>query len=271
LNEDPSFPVRSSNGIRWICSRELEALDGCFRHFFLSRQGGVSEGVFSGLNMAHGRGDLEGAVRENRRKMRKALGLPMEPVTLRQSHGDSVVVVRSGDQIRLSSVPAPADAFVTILRQVPLMVLTADCLPVVVLDAVTPALGLVHAGWRGTALGILAKTIRKMAEEFGTRPGNCLVAVGPGISPGCYEVGVEVRDAFRNSFPYWEEILSPAGEGHWKADLREANRRQALDVMVQNAGVSVCSYCTHCETGYFYSARRDGNEGGRQGTVVMLT
>ena len=271
MKEDYRFPMGISGGVEWVYSRALERKAAGCRHFFLTRQGGQSEGLFKSLNVAHGRGDLDAAVAGNRQRVVKELGLPLEPLTLRQVHGDKVVTVRKGDVERLLEEPPEADAYITSLRGVPLMVQTADCIPVVVCDTRTPALGVIHAGWRGTVLSILWKTVITMMDEFGTRPEDCFAAVGPGIGPECYEVGEEVRDAFNRSFPlYSGGLFSPAGGAHWNADLREANRRQLVDARVRPDSVDVCPYCTHCEAGYFFSARRDGINSGRQGAVAWL-
>jgi hypothetical protein len=221
--------------------------------------------------MARGNGDDPAAVGRNRDAVRAALGFTHPPLALRQSHGDRVEVVRSGNLGELLETPPEADAFVTALRGVPLMVLTADCMPVVVCDPRTPVLAVIHAGWRGTALEIAGKAVRLMVREFGTRPVDCLAAVGPGIAPGCYEVGDDVRRAFAGGASWGgEAMVAAAGGGRWRADLREANRRQLAAEGIPGDSIAVCPYCTHCEPERYFSARRDGVATGRQATVAVL-
>jgi YfiH family protein len=257
--------------VEWVASSALDGKAAGLRHFFLTRRGGQSGGLFESLNVGYGRGDADASVAANRRRVAGQLGLPMEPVALRQVHGDKVVVVREGDTKGLLAAPPEADALVTSLHGVPLMVQTADCLPVVVCDTRTPALGVVHAGWRGTVLSILWKTVVTMMDEFGTRPEDCVAAVGPGIGPDCYEVGGEVRDAFGQFLPsYSGALFTPARDGRWNANLGEANRLQLVDALLRPDSIWVCPYCTHCESGSFFSARRDGINSGRQGAVAWL-
>ncbi len=228
----------------YVAAAGLESLP-YLKHFYLSRKGGDQVEWLQ-------------------------LGLPRTPLIPRQVHGDHVVVVDQRNLADLLAEPPEADALITVLKGTPLAVLTADCLSIVICDQRTPALGLVHAGWRGTVRSVLWKTVLTMFETFGTRPGDCVAAVGPAIAGPCYEVGEDVREAFVRGLPYGQDVLSPSGEFHWRADLREANRRQLLDGRIPLEQVSVCPYCTHCEAGWFHSARRDQASSGRQATVAML-
>ena len=268
--DDKSFTVRNQGGIEWLASHSLADKASCLRHYFLTRRGGVSEGAFADLNLGFGRGDKDGNVRENRGRVARNLELPMEPLFLRQVHADKIIVVREGDTQALLSAPPEADAYITALRGVPLMILTADCIPVIICDVRTPALGVIHAGWRGTALSIVWKTVITMMDVYGTRPEDCMAAIGPGIGPKCYEVGEEVHDSFAAAFSYSDLLFSPAGERRGNVDLREANRLQLMDALLKPASVDVCGECTHCESARFFSARRDGIDSGRQGAVAML-
>ncbi len=262
-----SFEPGAAGEVEYFSARNLSGL-GQFRHWFLSRRTGRSTGPFATLNLGYGNGDDDGVVAGNRRSAWTALGLSREPLGLKQSHADGVVVVEE-QAGGLAGSPPVADAYITANRGIPLMVLTADCFPVVVCDARTPALGVVHAGWRGTALGITRKAVGLMAREFGTKPGECLAAMGPGIAPECYTVGEDVRAAFLRGFPWGTEVLRPAEGGGWKADLREANLRQLVEAGLPASAVAVCPYCTHCEAEHFFSARRDGPKSGRQASVAM--
>jgi len=271
VRDSPDFPWHARGAVEWVASVLLETRAPGLRHYFLGRNGGQSGGVYGSLNMAPGRGDDAANVAANRGLVVKALDLEQEPLSLRQVHGDRIITVGPGDSSRLLTAPPEADAYITAQRGVPLMVLTADCLPVFIFDARTPALGVVHAGWRGLVLSLPWKAVITMMDEFGTRPEDCIAVVGPGIARECYEVGEEVRDAFDRSFPYSSALFSPAREGRWKVDLGEACRLQLRDALLGPDSIAVCPYCTHCGSGKFFSARRDGIDSGRQAAVAVLS
>lgn len=264
MRGDEGFPVRRQGAVEYACSAVLERV-GAVRHHFLTRRGGSSSGAFASLNLSASNGDDAGAVSRNLKAVRQGLGLGREPFVPRQVHGDSIVLVRNGD-----AGGVPADACITRERGIPLMVLTADCVPVIVCDRATPAIGVVHAGWRGVALDIAGKAMRRMEAEFGTRPGDCVAAIGPAINGAHYEVGSDVAEAFRRGLPFADAVMEPAGQGHWHADLKGAVARQLALAGLPAGSVAVCAYCTHCEAEAFYSARRDGVTSGRQGTLAVL-
>jgi len=254
----------------WFAAAGLASAPGLM-HAFTSRRGGASKGAWESLNLGYATGDDRDVVERNRARLWEALGLPQAPFVPRQVHGNTVIVLDSGNLERCRVDPPEADAVVTALRGQPLAVLTADCAAIVVHDRGTPAVGLVHAGWRGSVRAVLWKAMVTMFDAFGTKPEDCAAAVGPSIAPACYQVGDDVREAFARGLPYGRDLLAADVPGRWRLDLREANRRQLLDARLPLAQVSACPYCTHCEASWFYSARRDGNLTGRHAAVAMLT
>ncbi len=270
MREDASFPGRRAGDLPYHAAAALDGAPG-LRHWFLGRRGGASAGPWASLNLGYATGDDRDTVERNRLRAWEALGLPRPPLLPSQVHGNDVVTVDAGNVERFMAEPPRADALITALRGQPLALLTADCLPVVVVDRRTPALAVVHAGWRGTVRSILWKTLLTMFEEFGTQSEDCLAAIGPAIAGPCYEVGEDVREAFVKGLPYGQDVLTAGAPLHWFADLREANRRQLLDARLPASQVATCPYCTHCEADGFYSARRDRPDSGRQATVAMLT
>ena len=199
----------------------------------------------------------------------RGLGLPDAPVRVRQVHRDGIVVAGEGDMAGFRLQPAEGDVLITTVRRAPLAIFTADCVSAVIYDRATPALALVHAGWRGTARSIVWKTLLTMFERIGSRPEDCLAATGPAVAVSCYDVGEDVREAFVKALPYGQDVLTAHGDFRWLLDLGEANRRQLLDACIPADRVAVCPYCTRCEADWFHSARR-GTEG-RQATVAWLT
>jgi YfiH family protein len=143
---------------------------------------------------------------------------------------------------------------------VALMLRFADCLPVLLYDPVRRAIGLAHAGWRGTVAGIAAKAISAMTEAYGSRPGDIIADLGPCIGPCCYQVGTDVIELVKANFNPWQELLHPQGDGSLHFDLREANRRQLAELGVEE--IEMIQLCTACRTDEFFSYRAEGGHTG---------
>jgi hypothetical protein len=265
----PGFEVREAGGVRLARAGVLGS-SGPALHAFSLRTGGESEAPYDTLNLGLASGDREECVRRNRERAWKAAGLGREPFIPRQVHGNRVFVLDERNRDDAFSAAPEADAAITALKGAPLGILVADCVPVIMVDTRTPAIGVAHAGWRGTVLGVAWKTALAMMEAFNSDPAEMVAAIGPCISGNCYEVGEDVREAFVKGVPCGSDILKPAGPGKWLADLREANRRQLIDARIPAPSVGVCPWCTHCETGSFFSARRAGGPTGRMAAVVAL-
>lgn len=222
-----------------------------------TRRGGVSTGPCATLNLASHVGDREEHVVENRRRLRAALALPAEPLWLDQIHGTSVAHHARGTE------SAPADAAVAFERGRVCAVLTADCLPVVIVDHDATCIAVSHAGWRGLAAGVLEATIAALGV-----PGSQLLAwLGPAISQPEFEVGAEVRAAFHARTADFDACFAANARGRWQADLYGLAR-----ITLARAGVESVhggGRCTVCEPGLFYSYRREGRTG-RMATLAWL-
>jgi YfiH family protein len=149
------------------------------------------------------------------------------------------------------------DALLTNSPEVLLSVRTADCYPILLADTKNRAVAAVHAGWRGAADEIVAKTIAKMRTQFGTSPADIVAAIGPGIGKCCYEVGAEVA-----------QLFGVEGQGH--IDLAAANRCQLLDTGVEEPHIDVVGGCTSCDAARFYSFRREKEQAGRMFSYIGL-
>ena len=241
-----------------------------FVHVFTTRAGGVSAPPFDSLNLGGKWGDEPAHVSENRRRLGRAVGGPI--FVARQVHGATVVRVRAGDD-RAALAGRDADALCTDEPGVVLGVFVADCIPAVLVDARTGALAAVHAGWRGTVAGILPAAVRALAAEFGARPGDLRVALGPAIGPCCFEVGPEVVSAFEALVPDARAqgivLPSPRGApGKANVDLKAANRLLLERVGLSPEAIDAGPECTHCDRARFFSFRRDGNATGQLMGVV---
>lgn len=223
-----------------------------------TRVGGVSCGAYASLNLGDHVGDDPLAVAENRRRV--AAYLPAAPLWLKQVHG--VDVLDAAQFSGVSSAPT-GDASFTRISGAVCAVMTADCLPVLLCDRVGRVVAVAHAGWRGLAAGVLAKTVQAMAL-----PGAQLLAyLGPAIGPQAFEVGDEVRKIFVDAHREAAAAFQPLHSGKWLADLYLL-ARQALG----RCGVEAVyggGYCTVHEEARFFSYRRDG-ESGRMASLIWL-
>ncbi|MEO0997246.1 MAG: peptidoglycan editing factor PgeF [Pseudomonadota bacterium] len=219
------------------------------------RSGGVSRDEFASLNLAAHVGDSPAAVAENRRRLLAATGLAGEPAWLNQLHGTDIVETN-----QWRGEPLSADAAIVRRGGRPAVVLTADCLPILLLADDGDVGAAVHAGWRGLAAGIVEAAI----AGTGTEPVRLRAWVGPGIGQAAYEVGDDVRAAFGAA---GAARFRPNARGRWQADLAglAADRLRAAGV----ADIQISDVCTCRDAERFFSYRRDGRCG-RMATVLAL-
>ena len=235
-------------------------------HAIFTRQGGVSQRPFATLNVGRSVGDDPAAVAENLRRICAHLGVSADQiVTPYQVHGNRVAVVTAPDAGRV--IPN-TDGLVTAAPGVVLLLRFADCQPVLLYDPAHQALGLVHAGWRGVAQGIVRRAVEAMQAAFGTRPGELIAGLGPAIGPCCYTVGHDVAAAMGYALPDWRQVMAPRDDDSWRFDLPAANAQQ-LDAagveQIEQAGL-----CTASHQDEFYSHRGDNGRTGRFAVVAYL-
>jgi YfiH family protein len=246
---------------------------GLVRAAFTTRLGGVSRGPYHSLNLAYSVGDDPDAVSQNRLRLAGVLGAAAAvPVEAEQVHGGRAGVLATGigDPQPASRGPIPGvDALVTNRRGVWLAIYAADCVPVLLVDTRTPAVAAIHAGWRGTAAGIVPETIARMGEAFGTDPERCAVELGPAIGGCCYEVDLPVARAMEKA-PWWPEAARATGPERWHLDLRTAIRRQLLQAGIPSGRIAVVPLCTACRPDLFFSYRRDGITGRMAARISLL-
>jgi YfiH family protein len=221
------------------------------RHGFSTRMGGVST-VYGPeeLNLGFTRDDDAEAVAANRTLFLEAVAgdVRAEMLTVRQVHGVRVLTAGLGDGATLlqdGRAVEEADGMVSAAPGVMLAVQAADCVPVLIADTRLRVVGAFHAGWRGTAAGMVERGIAQMRAEFGCRAEDLTGAVGPAIGRCCYAVGVEVREQFGAAFGYAEELFERRGEGLY-LDLWKANQRQMLGAGLSAERITVIGECTAC-------------------------
>jgi polyphenol oxidase len=261
---------------------------------FSTRSGGTSA-AFGGqaLNLGFGKHDTDSAVRRNRAAFLHKLGVtgktPWPLITLRQIHSDLIHEVNAPP-----TQPLTGDGLITAAPHLLIAIQTADCLPVVLVDPRQRAVGVFHAGWRGTVKRIVEKGVGEMQRWFGTRPRDLRAAIGPGVHSCCYEVGVEVRDQFESQFGYAAKLfrelkdsdpvrekypllfLTARAPGHSDLpvriflDLVEANRRQLLAAGVLAKNIAASPLCTSCRTDLLFSYRKERGVTGRMLAVAGI-
>jgi len=278
--------------VQLLHSEKLGKL-GWLVHAFSTRHGGVSR-VYGGnsLNLGFTKQDTHAAVERNREIFLKEMGVangrsnwPL--VSLRQIHSDLIHRVDRVQGDRMPEQPLTGDGIVTNTPGLLVTVQTADCLPIMLVERKRRAVGVFHAGWRGTVKRIVEKGVGEMRKHFGSDPRDLVAAIGPGVQGCCYEVGEEVRTKFEAQFAYADSLfrqvkesdpvrekypllfLTARAPGHSVLpvklflDLVEANRRQLLDAGVMAKNIEAVGPCTACHTELLFSFRAEKGVTGR--------
>ena len=227
---------------------------GLAKHCFSSRKGGVSPIPFDTLNLGLKRPDNRENVLENFRRVCRALDIDFESLIIANyTHGVRVEAVTSKDAGRgIHKEPLPeCDGLVTNEKNLPIVTLHADCLPVFFLNPKHHAIGLCHAGWRGVYGKTAVNVLIKMNDCFDAQPQDCLIAVGPCIQECCFEVDEPVAKLFQEIYPQHVKKRNQK----YSVNLTECLKKQMLDMGVLQQNISISKLCTKCHDDIFYSAR----------------
>ena len=261
------FETREQNGLVFLTSPLLSGV----RHAFSTRKGGVSVPPWDSLNLGPSRGDDPAAVAENYRRFCGAVGLDEKRVVLsKQVHETTVRVCTADDAGKglWRERGYTADALITNEPNLPLVVFSADCGTILLYDPVQEAIGAVHAGWRGVASGLAAKTVRRMQEAFGTQPGDLLAATGPSIGACCFETDDDVPEAMRRALGAAAEPYMVRRGEKWHIDLKGINALWLRQAGVQR--IDVCPDCTGCHPERWWSHRKMGDRRGARAALIAL-
>lgn len=260
------------NGVYALHMASLERLGGVVA-YFTGRSGGVSPRWQGGLNWSLSVGDRPEYVQENRRRSLAAAGLsPDRAAVAGLVHGSRVVAVTGREPAGAGGmrlVP-DCDGLVTDVVGFALVVTAADCVPLFFYDPAARAVGVAHAGWRGTVAGVGSATVAAMVAHFGCCPESIHAAIGPSIGPCCFEVGEQVIGPLRQYYGTDADgLMKPAGHGKWMVDLWEANLLDLKRAGVQD--VSVAGECTVCGVARLFSHRAESGQAGRGAAIIALT
>lgn len=237
------------------------------KHAIFTRKGGVSQAPFRALNLSISVGDDPEAVASNTRYACQVVNAsPEQTVSCHLVHGAKVITVTKANQQR---VMGQADGLITGEPDIFLFMRFGDCTPLIFFDPAQKAIGLTHAGWRGTMQNAAGATVQAMAARLGCRPKNIMAVIGPSIGPCCYEVGPDVMAAAANSLVDSDKLFTSNGRPHHACfDMWAANRRQLSMAGVEQIVQS--NLCTACRTDEFFSHRAEKGRTGRFGVIIGL-
>lgn len=242
------------------------------RHAFSTRLGGVSTGVCESMNLAFGRGDSRETVLENYRLISESAGFEFESlcasVQIHETVVRKVTAEDRGHGIILPRIVDSADAQITNDKNVTLVTYYADCTPVFFVDIKTHAIGLAHAGWRGTVGRISVNTVNEMARHFGSNPEDIVCAIGPVIGKCCYEIDEVCADEFRKLREIdINSVLTPKTDGKYMADLALTNKLLLMSAGVKEENIVISDLCTKCNSELLWSHRATK---GQRGTMAAF-
>ena len=267
--------LREQAGVPFFVFPSIEKT-GAVVHGFSTRLGGVSEGIFSSMNVSFTRGDREEAVRENYRRLGAAMGFSCENLVCSdQTHTVNLRVVTEEDRGKGFVRPKDYTDIDGLVTDVPGLVLAAfyaDCVPLYLVDPVRRCIGLSHAGWRGTVGKIGKKTVELMREQYGSSPEDLVAAIGPSICQSCYEVSKDVIEKFQEAFDerFWPELFYEKDGGKYQLNLWRANELGFLEAGVRPERIAAAGVCTCCNPGLLFSHRASRGRRGNLGACLML-
>lgn len=249
---------------------------GIVNHGFSTRIGGVSEGIFSSMNLSFSRGDDEACVRENFKRMAETIGVELNSLVFAaQTHTTNVRKVTAEDKGKGIVYPLDyqdVDGLITNESGICLTTFYADCVPLFFIDPVHKAIGLSHSGWRGTVGKMGQETLRRMREEYGTDAKDVIAAVGPSICQDCYEVSEDVIEKFKEAFDeiYWGELFYQKENNKYQLNLWKANEIILLEAGVPKENIAVTNVCTNCNSDVLFSHRATKGERGSLAAFMAL-
>ena len=251
---------------------------GVVNHLFSTRIGGVSEGIFSSMNLSFTRGDKKEAVLENYKRIAGVLGCaPEDFVCSDQTHTTNIRLVTKEDGGKGIVIPkdyTDIDGLITNEPGIVLVTFYADCVPLYFVDIKNQAVGLAHSGWKGTVHRMGKEMVHTMRKAFGTRPEDLLAAIGPSICQACYEVSRDVAEQFMMEFPEKDvqnEILYETIPGEkYQLNLQRANAIILEECGIPKEQISVTDICTCCNPEYLFSHRASQGKRGNLAAFLGL-
>ena len=258
------MPIHNVNGLSYLTFDFFDQYQ--IPHGIFMRHGGVSPKPWSSLNLATSVGDSKQNVIENRHRITNSLGLDNSSIyDLWQVHSNNVV---TADRPRLSGeTHIQGDAIITNRQNVALLMLFADCVPILLFDKKKNVAAIAHAGWQGTINGIVINVVQNMMDKFNSNPEDILAGIGPSICARHYEVGIDVVNAVKQSKIDPEHVLTTENSKYY-LDLKKANillLKQANIKMIESMDI-----CTACHPDDWFSHRAENKVTGRFGAIISI-
>lgn len=225
---------------------------------FSTRFGGTSKDPYHSLNLGLKTGDKLAFVHENRARFIRSLSINEDQIAYTdQVHSANVEIVTK------AGIYAETDALITVRKNLFLVIQTADCFPLFVVDPGTNIIAAIHAGWRGALQGVIENTLKTMETKLNVNPDNLFVAVGPGLQQECFEIQSDVYDQIENKY-----LKIHSDETKRFLDLKNLIIDKLLQSGLNRKHIYDSGRCTKCEKESFYSFRRDKNKSGRMMGII---
>lgn len=267
--------INEKSGLKYITFESFENT-GAVNHCVSTRMGGVSQGIYSSLNLSFSRGDSKENVMRNFEIICKVNNMDYKNIVMSsQTHKTNIRHVNELDRgkgILYKSDIEDTDGLITNVPNVVLVTFFADCVPLLFLDPVKKVIALSHAGWRGTVDGIGRKTIEEMASVYGSKPKDILTAIGPSIGKCCFQVDKPVVMEFNEKLEFSSKYIIPDTnfESKYKIDLWGINYEIMKKAGILPKNISVSGLCTMCNSELLFSHRVMGNERGSLAALMEL-
>ncbi len=260
----------TKNGATYLAFENLWQVEGIYQGFS-TRLGGVSEGCYKSMNLGQYRGDSPDRVQQNYEIISQAMGFDCKHLVVsNQVHGVEIKTVTKDDTNKgIFYNQQPCDGLITKEPDVVLTTQYADCVPLFFVEKNNKAIGMAHAGWKGTVESIAKWTIEKMADMFGVQPKDLLVGIAPSIKQCCFEVDKDVADIFVKKLPWSVEYIVPK-QDKYNINLQAINARIITDCKVPIENIEITEYCTKCNEELFFSHRRDGTNRGAMAAFLGI-
>lgn len=252
-----NFNIVKNGNVEYIQSKLL--LKENIKHFFSTRNGGVSNGEFKSLNLGVYTNDNKENIKENFNIILNACNMSNKIAYLHQVHGQDVYVVNRSNYDEV--LGKDGDSIITNERNLPIGVFTADCVPILLYDKSKNVVAAIHAGWRGVVSKILTKTIKKMEEKFSSKTKDIIMVVGPFIGECCFEVSKDILDKFN----FYEER-----NNRYFVNLYKEVESEALSNNILIENIDYLNMCTVCSGEMFHSYRRQNGMTGRIGSFIEI-
>lgn len=270
-----TLTLREVNGVPFYTFPAFDALP-FVRHGFSTRLGGVSQGTWASMNLGFSRGDDPAAVRENYRRICRAMGMDADDVVQSdQQHHTHLYEAGPDDRgrgITREKIIRDVDGLLTNHPRVVLCTLYADCVPLLFVDPIRRVAASSHSGWKGTAARMGAVTVERMVSAYGCRREDILAGIGPSIGPCCFEVDAPVYEAFASLNDWFDAgCFQALPHGKYHLDLWEINRRILLHAGIREDHITVTDLCTRCRPDVFWSHRAEGDARGSLAAFIELT